>query len=248
MNVTTRSIPSPRQQGNTLVGIIIGLVVGLGIAVVVALMITKGATPFTDKSGKAGKSGEPTAGQIADPNKPMYGNKEAAREAARDYSKDPRPPAADPLQALVSNLKEPKPPAGAQVATPAAAAVPAAVPAAAAAATPAPAAAVPPPEKKVAAAPAPAPAAERAAKADAGDEKWVYYLQAGAFREVADAESTRAKLALLGFEAAVSDRATDTGVLHRVRMGPFTQLDAMNRARSKLSENGVDVAVVRNQK
>lgn len=240
MNVTTRSTPSPRQQGNTLVGIIIGLVVGLGIAVVVALMITKGATPFTDKSGKAGKSGEPTAGQIADPNKPMYGNKEAAKEAARDYSKDPRPPAADPLQALVSTLKEPKPPVGAQVATPAASVAAPAAPA------PAPAPAAAAPEKKVAA--AAAPAAERAAKADAGDEKWVYYLQAGAFREVADAESTRAKLALLGFEAAVSDRATDTGVLHRVRMGPFTQLDAMNRARSKLSENGVDVAVVRNQK
>ena len=79
-----------RQQGNTLVGIIIGLVIGLGIAVVVALVITKGASPFTDKSGKAGKSAEPTAGQIADPNKPMYGNKEAAKEAARDFSKEPR--------------------------------------------------------------------------------------------------------------------------------------------------------------
>jgi cell division protein FtsN len=76
----------------------------------------------------------------------------------------------------------------------------------------------------------------------------VYYLQAGAFREVGDAENTRAKLALLGFEATVSDRATDAGVLHRVRMGPFTQVEAMNKVRAKLSENGIDVAVVRNQK
>jgi cell division protein FtsN len=37
-------------------------------------------------------------------------------------------------------------------------------------------------------------------------------------------------------------------VLHRVRLGPYTQVEAMNRVRSKLSENGVDVAVVRNQK
>jgi len=37
-------------------------------------------------------------------------------------------------------------------------------------------------------------------------------------------------------------------VLHRVRMGPFNQVEAMNRVRSKLSENGIDVAVVRNQK
>ncbi|MEG1324364.1 MAG: SPOR domain-containing protein, partial [Janthinobacterium sp.] len=90
MNHASRYSSTRRQQGNTLVGIIIGLVIGLGIAVVVALVITKGASPFTDKSGKAGKSAEPTAGQIADPNKPMYGNKEAAKEAARDFSKEPR--------------------------------------------------------------------------------------------------------------------------------------------------------------
>jgi len=65
---------------------------------------------------------------------------------------------------------------------------------------------------------------------------------------VADAESARGKLALLGFEATLSDRTTDTGVLHRVRIGPFQQVEAMNKVRSKLSENGIDVAVVRNQK
>src|ERR1700739_1768259 len=86
----SRFSPARRQQGNTLVGIIIGLVIGLGIAVVVALGITWGSPPFPDKSGRAGKSAEPTAGQIADPNKPMYGNKEAAKEAARDFSREPR--------------------------------------------------------------------------------------------------------------------------------------------------------------
>jgi len=221
----SRCAPLRRQQGNTLIGIIIGLVIGLTIAVIVALAITKGATPFTDK-GKAGKSIEPTAGQIADPNKPMYGSKEAAREAAKDFAKDkepkeavepalpkvpkePKAPAPDALQQAIDELKpdeEPKPEAKA-----------------------------PAVEKKV-------------AKVDAGEEKWVYYLQVGAFRETSDAESARAKLALLGFEAAISERSTDTGVLHRVRMGPFNQAEAMNRARNKLSENGVDVAVVRNQK
>ncbi|WP_219116445.1 SPOR domain-containing protein [Janthinobacterium sp. UMAB-56] len=216
-----------RQQGNTLVGIIIGLVIGLGIAVVVALVITKGASPFTDKSGKAGKSAEPTAGQIADPNKPMYGNKEAAKEAARDFSKEPREivtpaqpaaqqpkaPPPDALQELIGTLKD----------------------------KPAP--------KTPAAAPAPQAKADvKEAKADAASDKWIYYLQAGAFHDMSDAESTRGKLALLGFEAAISDRSTDAGVLHRVRIGPFNQLEAMNRARTKLSENGIDVAVVRNQK
>lgn len=234
MNHASRFSSTRRQQGNTLVGIIIGLVIGLGIAVVVALVITKGSSPFTDKSGRAGKSAEPTAGQIADPNKPMYGNKEAAKEAARDFSREPREiasptqpaapapapaqqpkaPPPDALQELIGTLKD----------------------------KPAP--------KTPAAAPAPQARAETKAeaKADAAGDKWIYYLQAGAFHDMADAESTRGKLALLGFEAAISDRSTDAGVLHRVRIGPFNQLEAMNRARTKLSENGIDVAVVRNQK
>ena len=82
----------------------------------------------------------------------------------------------------------------------------------------------------------------------AGDDKVVYFLQAGAFREMSDAENTRAKLALLGFEAAISDRASDAGVLHRVRIGPFNQVEAMNKARAKLIDSGIDVAIVRNQK
>jgi cell division protein FtsN len=217
------------QQGNTFIGIVIGLVIGLAIAVVVALVITKGSTPFTDK-GHATKSTETTAGQAADPNKPMYGNKEAAREAAKDFVKEPpkAPPAADPLQAVVDKIQA--------TPTPAPAPAPKAAPAIPAASNVA-------PQPVAKAAPAAAPAA-----ADAGDEKFIYYLQAGAFREIADAESARAKLALLGFEANVSDRATDTGVLHRVRLGPFNQVETMNKVRSKLSENGIDVAVVRNQK
>ncbi|MEO5935318.1 MAG: SPOR domain-containing protein, partial [Duganella sp.] len=198
---------------------------------------------FTDK-GRSNKSTETTAGQAADPNKPMYGNKEAARAAAKDIGRDapaapaaptpapapapaPKTPAADPLQAVVDRIqgaadKAKTPPSASNV-------------------TPTPVAKAP----ANTAAPAPAAAA---APANGADEKYIYYLQAGAFREVADAESARAKLALLGFEANLSDRTTDTGVLHRVRIGPFNQAEAMNKVRSKLSDNGVDVAVVRNQK
>lgn len=209
-----------RQQGNTLTGMIIGLIVGLAIAVAVALAITKGATPFTDKSAKAGKPAEPTPGQVTDPNKPLYGSKEAAREANKQFADKPKAapaPDADPLAKVIAGLKDP-----ADVKA----------------------------EAKAADAPAPHELARVAvARADAAaDDKVVYFLQAGAFREVADAENVRAKLALLGFEAAISDRASDAGVLHRVRIGPFNQVDAMNKARAKLLDGGVDVAIVRNQK
>ncbi|WP_413672602.1 SPOR domain-containing protein [Massilia cellulosiltytica] len=221
-----------RQRGSTLTGLIIGLIVGLGIAVAVALTITKGASPFTDKTVKAGRPADPAPGQAQDPNKPMYANRDAARvankeitdkAAARSGGSDAapapsaRPADADPLGQAIAAMKEP---------------------------APAPARVEPKPETRVASA---APAAPAAAPAAAGGE-YIYYLQAGAFRDLSDAEATRAKLALLGFEAAISDRTSDSGVLHRVRLGPYNQVEAMNKARAKLLDSGVDVAIVRNQR
>jgi cell division protein FtsN len=203
MLLTARLAPSRRQQGNTLTGLIIGLIIGLGIAVAVALAITKGATPFTDKSNKLGKMAEPTAGQVSDPNKPMYGSKEAAREANRQLTEKPKAAEVDPLAQVIAGMKDPA-------------------------------------DLKAEGKPVPAVAA--------ADDKVVYFLQAGAFREMSDAENTRAKLALLGFEASISDRTSDAGVLHRVRVGPYTQVEAMNRARAKLIDSGIDVAIVRNQR
>lgn len=245
------SVSLQRQRGNTLTGIIIGLIIGLAIAVVVALVITKGATPFTDKGSKMSKT-DPSSGQPNDPNKPMYSNKEAARAANREIAqkeaaaearraeaqaaREAAPPA-DPLGDAIAALKtEPKAPAAAPAA-------PAAAPAAAAAPAPAPAA----PAPAAPAAPTPAPAAPAPAAA-AGTDNVIYYLQAGAFREMEDAENVRAKLALLGFEAAITDRSTDAGVLHRVRVGPYPNAEAMNRARAKLQGGGIDVAIVRNQR
>jgi len=225
-----------RQRGNTLTGFIIGLIIGLGIAVAVALTITKGATPFTDKSGKLGRPADPAPGDAADPNKPLYGNREAARAANRALidkeEKAAQAPAvkpvtkpapaadADPLGKVIASLKEPADRHGLST--------------------------TPPPAR--AAAPAAAPADAAVAPPAAGEDRFTYYLQAGAFREMSDAESTRAKLALLGFEAAISDRNSDSGVLHRVRVGPYAQVEAMNKARAKLLDSGVDVAIVRNQK
>jgi cell division protein FtsN len=217
-----------RQRGSTLTGLIIGLIVGLGIAVAVALTITKGASPFTDKTVKAGRPADPAPGQAQDPNKPMYANRDAARvankeitekAAARSGGNDaPTPGAksadADPLGQAIAAMKEP-----------------------------APARVEPKPETRVASVAPPAPAA-----APAGAGEYIYYLQAGAFRDLSDAEATRAKLALLGFEATISDRTSDSGVLHRVRLGPYNQPEAMNKARAKLLDSGVDVAIVRNQR
>ena len=245
----TRHFPAfQRQHGNTLTGVIIGLVVGLVIAVAVALIINKGAMPFTDKAGKLGKMGEPTAGQAADPNKPLYGNKEAARAANKQFNgkpKDADTAAADPLGAAIAQMDKGADKAadkGADKATstlpPPATATPklATSPGGGSATNVVPAA------RDGATVPNPVAAPE------AVEEKVIYFLQAGAFREVGDAENTRAKLALLGFEAVISEKVSDSGVLHRVRVGPYPQVEAMNKARAKLLDSGIDVAIVRNQK
>jgi cell division protein FtsN len=244
--MTFRTLPT-RQRGSTLTGIIIGLIIGLGIAVAVALTITKGASPFTDKGPKAGRPADLPAAQAQDPNKPMYANREAAREANKEVTEKaaartnpapaapaPASPAApagdDPLGQAIAGLKDPAPAAArpqARDSHPLAATVASAAPAAATA-------------------PAPAAASAAGSPDRAGDT--IYYLQAGSFRDLSDAESTRAKLALLGFEAAISDHSSDSGVLHRVRLGPYKQVETMNKARAKLLDSGVDVAIVRSQR
>lgn len=231
-----------RQRGNTITGIIIGLIVGLGIAVVVALAITKGASPFTDKGPKQSKVDVPP-GQVADPNKPLYGSRDAAREANKELQAKATKAAEDPLGAAIAGMN-----ANGGAAAPAAPAAPATATAPATPAAAAPNGTAPAAPRTSTATPAPATAPAAAAPAAKTEGDVVYYLQAGAFKEMNDAEASRAKLALLGFEAAISDRTTDGGVLHRVRIGPFAQAEAMNKARAKLSENGVDVAIVRNQR
>ncbi|MGX9217778.1 SPOR domain-containing protein [Massilia varians] len=223
-----RTFSPLRQRGSTLTGIIIGLIIGLGIAVAVALVITKGQSPFTDRSNKMGRPADLEPSQASDPNKPLYGNRDAAREANRQIAERANRPAPEPAPAPAPAAADADPLgqaiAGMQgAATPAAPAAPAAAPA------------------------APAPAATAAAPA-AGGDGYIYYLQAGAFREMSDAENTRAKLALLGFEAAITDRSTDSGVLHRVRVGPYSGQETANKARAKLLDSGIDVAVVRSQR
>lgn len=213
-----------KQRGNTMLGIIIGLVIGLAIAVVVALVITKGSSPFVNKVSRASDSASASV-PLGDPNKPLYSDKDAAKEAAREF----KAPAEAPGQASTSAelaVTPPKPDTKTEVKSDAK-----------------------PAEDKLDKLVDKAIAGKLGdIKAENSEEKWTYYLQAGAFREQDDAENTRAKLALLGFEANIVERKMESGVLYRVQIGPYDQAEAMNRVRSKLLENGVDVAVVRNHK
>jgi cell division protein FtsN len=102
-----------------------------------------------------------------------------------------------------------------------------------------PAVAVAPPAAAPSASPSQPPADGRS------DDRASYLLQAGAFRSSSDAEAMKAKLALIGFEARILAADVNGQAMYRVRIGPYAQLDAMNRARARLAENGVEASVVR---
>lgn len=79
------------------------------------------------------------------------------------------------------------------------------------------------------------------------DKGGIFYLQAGAYQNAADAEDQRAKLALMGIEASMQTVAVpDKGTLNRVRLGPYATVDEMNQVKAELMKRGVVTAVIRN--
>ena len=73
----------------------------------------------------------------------------------------------------------------------------------------------------------------------------VYVLQAGSYRNEADAERVRAQLAQQGVDAKVQRVAVDADVWHRVRIGPISNLDELNKVRKQLQAAEVDALVIR---
>jgi cell division protein FtsN len=73
----------------------------------------------------------------------------------------------------------------------------------------------------------------------------VYVLQAGSYRNEADADRVRAQLSMQGIDAKVQRVAVDSDVWHRVRIGPITKLDDLNKLRKQLQAADVDALVIR---
>lgn len=221
-----------QQRGGTILGLIIGLILGLGIALGVAVYVTKVPVPFINKSDQSGRLSESERNRNWDPNSALYGNTPAKSEpvapvtpAVPDYSQaapaDPvaQPPAisADPLGDL----------ADAQLKAAESKAKAEAEAKAKAAA-------------KLAADPKPA-------APPSANDGFNYFVQAGAFRSQNEAEAQRAKLAMLGWEARISEREQNGRTVFRVRVGPFAKRGDAEQLKQKLDGAGVDSALVRVQ-
>ena len=75
--------------------------------------------------------------------------------------------------------------------------------------------------------------------------KETIFLQAGSFQNAGDADNQKAKLALLGMEASIQQVMVQDKTWYRVRLGPFGKIDEVNKVRSELAKQGVEVAVVK---
>ncbi|MBM3367296.1 MAG: SPOR domain-containing protein, partial [Betaproteobacteria bacterium] len=91
-----------------------------------------------------------------------------------------------------------------------------------------------------------AKAAKGQPEAAKAEPKAIYYIQAGSFQNPADADNQKAKLALLGLEAAVEPTSLpDKGTWYRVRLGPYARIDELNRVRQSLTQNGIEASLVK---
>ena len=70
-----------------------------------------------------------------------------------------------------------------------------------------------------------------------------FVIQVASFRQLADADGVKASLALLGLEGHIQTVSINGETWHRVRLGPFNELDGLNDARTRLYENDFDAQV-----
>ncbi|MGL6112222.1 MAG: SPOR domain-containing protein [Rubrivivax sp.] len=195
-----------------------GFAVGLVVGLLIGLVLALGVALYVTKVPV------PFINKV-----PQRTAEQDAAEAERNKSWDPNAPLGGK-----SAARAPTPGAGSTTAatSPATVAAPSATAAAAVpAARPAPAGA------------APAPSAPKPAKP--GADPLVYYAQAGAYTRSDDAEAQRAKLALLGMDAKVSERDQSGRTIYRVRVGPFEARTKAEATIETLQAAGVDSSLVR---
>lgn len=221
-----------QQRGGTILGFIIGVVVGLAGALAVAVYVTKVPVPFMNKGQS--RSAEQDAAEAKknkdwDPNAALYGKNPAKvtppaapadEEPAAKPAPDTKPDAKPDAKAV------PKAEAKADVKPDAKGEV----------------------KPAVSADPLGDLAKAKTKASPAEAEPFSYFVQMGAFNNLADAESHRAKLSLSGIETKISEREQSGKTVFRVRVGPFDKKEDGERTKEKLDKAGMETALVRVQR
>ena len=76
--------------------------------------------------------------------------------------------------------------------------------------------------------------------------KEIYFLQVAAFQNPSDADNLKARLALAGIETQIQTATLPDGkVWHRVRVGPFSNQDELNKSRAALMANKLEANLIK---
>lgn len=246
------------QRGGTVLGFVLGVLAGLAVALAVAVYVTKVPVPFVDRviSRKSSEdAAEAERNRNWDPNASLNGGRANPSGAAPD-------PAPAAVSAAPSERPELlPPPTKATQPMPAAGEEPVAAPAATASTPAAPKgktySSSPDPLGDLAAQQAQgksfgtakaAPAAGAGASASGPAESFMYFVQVGAYRTPEDAQSQRARLVLMGLDAAVTEREQGGRTVYRVRLGPFERQADAEKMKDTLEPGGFEAALVRVQR
>jgi cell division protein FtsN len=81
--------------------------------------------------------------------------------------------------------------------------------------------------------------------AAAAADPFIYFVQVGAYSKAEDAEQQRARLALAGLRAAVTEREQNGRTVHRVRLGPFDRKDEADAQAERAKAIDPDASLVR---
>jgi len=212
--------------GSTLYGVLAGLLIGLIAAAAVAFYVIKSPMPFVDKASRSPdttssvdprNAPDPNAGLGGRGTGPVTEPSSPDQPTGEIAGTSSRPAAApDALGALIATLT---PSPSTQQTQPRATVRP----------EPTPAAPVTPTAPSSATAPASGP----------------YFLQVGSFRVLEDAAALRAKILLMGMSVEIQRAEVNGLQVNRVRVGPFARIDDMNQTRTRLGQEKIPTAVVR---
>jgi len=77
------------------------------------------------------------------------------------------------------------------------------------------------------------------------ESKTPLFLQAGSFSTAQDADNQKAKLAFMGLEAVVQQVMIQEKTFYRVRVGPYTKIDELNKVRAELAKSGIEAQLAK---
>jgi len=89
------------------------------------------------------------------------------------------------------------------------------------------------------------PKKEEPKKEEVKESKTPLFLQAGSFSTAQDADNQKAKLAFMGVEAVIQQVMIQDKTFYRVRVGPYTKIDELNKVRAELAKSGIEAQLAK---